>query len=102
MPHDSSSGNTAAQRDLHTMWRGALAGAGLVLCFLSVVLFISPPRLAQQKGIGGANASLDQTQSDPSAFCIALLGAGVVLLLVAANGRKLLAVPSRGAPASEE
>lgn len=93
----SSTGRSAANRDLHVMWRVALGFVGVLLCFLSVALFTNPPVWSQHKAIGTANPSIDQGQADPSTFCIALLGVGVVMLLVAANGRKLLEVSSGGA-----
>jgi hypothetical protein len=84
-------------RDLHMIWRVALVLAGAMLCLLALALFGNPPTWESRRAIGTASESVDQVRSDPTTFCVALLGAGVLMLLVAANGRKLLEVGSSGA-----
>lgn len=87
----------ARRRDLHWAWRALLAFTGILLCLLSLALFSNPPIRKDWQAVGTLNQALNQAQGDPTTFCIALLGVGVLALLVAANGRKLLEVSSGGA-----
>jgi hypothetical protein len=83
--------------ELGWSWRVLLLVGGAILILLSLQLFTRPPTWSQHKLIGTVSEYADQTQSDPTVFCVALLGAGVVMVAVAANGRKLVEISAGGA-----
>jgi hypothetical protein len=77
-------------------WRGVCAIVGAALLALALVLWFAPPaqnRFAPQAKDGTGVAKVDAPSETLS---VALLGLGVVLLLVAANGRKLVSVKVGG------
>lgn len=88
----SSIHNQAIAR-MHPWSRVAAGGIGAAAIALSVFLYFRPPcwRLPAEPPIG-----VLRVQSDPTAFCTALLTAGSVLLIIAANGRRVSKFGSDG------
>lgn len=84
----------------HIRWTVAVVGLGAIgLCILT---YSNPPRWrlrsevpiavqsAPRQGSAASNCdSSDQFQSDPTVFCTGLLTAGSLLLIIAANGRRV-------------
>lgn len=83
-----------APNRLHWLWRLALSLAGITLCLIALELYRNSPK--RQRSAEGAGEAT-WVQDDPTTFCIALLGSGMLSILVAANGRRLLELSADGA-----
>lgn len=85
----------SSPNDLNPSWRIALAILGAVLLVGGIVAWIWPPRHSKliPAATGAAGSRATAKVDDPSETLSGLLmGLGAVLLLVAANGRKLVSL----------
>lgn len=97
---------TSKRREALNPWSRACLGLiGGLLIIASLGLYGSPPQWKTHTDDEG-KIKTETVQSDPAVYCVALLGLGVVLISVAANGRRLAEISSTGArftePTAEE
>jgi hypothetical protein len=70
---------------------------GIVWIAGSAYLFVEPPRRTKTESPTSGPASTTVVQAEPTTFSTAIFVAGAVLVIIAANGRKLVRVSKEGA-----
>jgi hypothetical protein len=78
------------------VWRGACGVTGAALLALALVLWFTPPSQSRFAPQAKDSTGIAKVDAPSETISVALLGLGVVLLLIAANGRKLASVKVGG------
>jgi hypothetical protein len=87
---------TAPGPPLDPLWRGALGIVGLALVVASLYLWFAPPQQSRFAPAATNGTGVAKVDSPSETLSVALLGLGVLLLVVAANGRRLSALKIGG------
>lgn len=80
---------TAPPERMDLFWRASCAALGLGLLVVALVLWFAPPKQSRFAPQSTGKSGIAKVDAPSETISVALLGFGVVLLIIGANGRKI-------------